>query len=75
MSLIAVAHLFASGTPEAVKLADKRLLAALTAARGVDAGAVAKQHAQPQAIAAAVKAARVAAIAAALAPLPVAPAR
>ncbi len=74
MSLIAVAHLFATGAPAAVKLAGQRLPAALTAARGVDAGAVAKQHQQPQAIAAAVKAARVAAIAAALALLPVAPA-
>ncbi len=66
MSLIAVAHLFAGGTPAAVKLAGKHLRAAQTAARAVDAGAVARQHTQPQAIAAAVKAARVAAIAAAL---------
>ncbi len=77
MSLIAVAHLYASGAPAAVKPAGKpagkRLLAALTAARAVDAGAVARQHTQPQAIAAAVKAARVAAIAAALALPPVTP--
>ena len=67
LSMIAVANLYASGAPATVKLAGKRLLAALTAARAVDAGAVARQHTLPQAIAVAVKAVRVAAIAAALA--------
>ena len=49
------------------KAAAKRLTLALSAARGVDAGSIAKQHTDPQAISAAVKAARVAAIAQAIA--------
>ena len=63
LALIAVAHLYSREPADAVKASARRLLAALSAARGVDAGAVAKLHAEPQAIAAAVKAARVAAIA------------
>ena len=66
LALIAVAHLYSREPADAVKASARRLLAALSAARGVDAGAVAKLHAEPQAIAAAVKAARVAAIAARL---------
>ena len=66
LSLIAVAQLYATGSSGEAKATARRLLAALDAARGVDAGAVAKQHADPQAIAAAVKAARVAAVAAAI---------
>ena len=70
VSLIAVAHVYATDnasaqTPAqgAAKAAAKRLTLALSAARGVDAGSIARQHADPQAIAAAVKAARITAIA------------
>ncbi len=66
LSLIAVAQLYATDSADDAKGTAKRLLAALHAARGVDAGAVARQHADAQSIAAAVKAARVAAVAAAL---------
>ena len=65
LSLIAVAQLYSEEAALA-KASAKRLMTALGAARGVDAGAVARHHADPQAIAAAVKAARVAAVAQAL---------
>jgi tRNA nucleotidyltransferase (CCA-adding enzyme) len=65
-ALIAVAHLYCTKTDERVKQGTSRLLAAHTAARAVDAGAVARQHSDAQAIAAAVRAARVAAIARAI---------
>ena len=64
VSLSAVAQLFSTESAIEAKAMSKRLLAALAAARGVDAGALARQHTEPQAIAAAVKAARVAAVAA-----------
>jgi tRNA nucleotidyltransferase (CCA-adding enzyme) len=67
LSLIAVAQLYSEEPGLRAKAAAKRLLVALHAARGVDAGAVARLHAEPLAIAAAVKAARVAAVAAAIA--------
>ena len=70
LSLIAVAHVFGAGnaaSAEAAKASAKRLTVALGAARAVHAGAIAKQHADPQAIAAAVKAARITAIALAMA--------
>jgi tRNA nucleotidyltransferase (CCA-adding enzyme) len=73
LSLIAVAHVFAakdSASAAAAKLMAKRLSIALSAARTVDAGAIAKQHADPQSIAAAVKVARIAAIAHAVAASP-----
>ena len=83
LSLIAVAHAFAADDVAAgvvdghdgpaggaaAKLAAKRLSVALGAARAVDAGAIAKQHAEPKAIAAAVKVARIAAIAQAVSAL------
>ena len=62
LSLIAVAQLFSTEPALQSKATAKRVLAALAAARGVDAGAIAQQHAEPQAIAAAVRAARVAAV-------------
>ena len=66
LSVIAVAQLFATSDVAAAKAAAKRLLAALHAARAVDAGAIARQQANAQDIAAAVKQARVAAVAGAI---------
>ena len=66
LSLIAVVQLFSAQSTTDAKAASKRLLTALAGARGVDAGAIARQHAEPQAIAAAVKAARVSAVTAAV---------
>ncbi len=66
LSVIAVAQLFSTSDAAAAKAAAKRLLAALHAARTVDAGAIARQHANAQDIAAAVKQARVAAVAGAI---------
>ena len=66
LSVIAVAQLFSTSDAAAAKAAAKVLLAALHAARAVDAGAIARQHANAQDIAAAVKQARVAAVAGAI---------
>jgi tRNA nucleotidyltransferase (CCA-adding enzyme) len=66
LSLIAVAQVYSKEEAALAKASARRLMTALGAARGVDAGAVARHHADPQAIAAAVKAARVAAVTQAL---------
>ena len=63
VSLIAVAQLYSTDAPAQATATARRLLLALKAARGVDAGAIARRHGEPLAIAAAVKAARVAAVA------------
>lgn len=68
LSLIAVAHAYAADSA-ASKSVAKRLNIALGAARAVDAGATAKQQSNAQAIAAAVKLARIAAIETAIATL------
>ena len=66
LSLIAVAHAYAPDGA-ASKSVAKRLNVALSAARAVDAGAIAKQQSNAPAIAAAVKLARIAAIETAIA--------
>ena len=66
LSVIAVAQLFPASDAAAAKAAAQRLLVALHAARAVDAGTIARQHANAQDIAAAVKQARVEAVARAI---------
>ncbi|MDB5807834.1 MAG: multifunctional addition/repair protein [Betaproteobacteria bacterium] len=68
LSLIAVAQAFAKGARGDVGYSEamRRLRIALEASRGLDAGAIARSQPNPQAIAAALRAARIAAIAAAL---------
>jgi len=69
LQLAAVAHVYAEGArgDAGYRTAVKRLKLALEAARGIDAGAIAKTQPNPQAIAHALQAARIAAIAVALA--------
>jgi len=68
LSLVAVAHVYAEGARGETdyRAAVKRLQTALEAARGIDAGAIARTQPNPQAIAQALHAARVEAIALAL---------
>jgi tRNA nucleotidyltransferase (CCA-adding enzyme) len=68
LSLAAVAHVYAEGARGEANYrgAVKRLQTALDAARGLDAGAIARTQPNPQAIAQALQAARIEAIARAL---------